>query len=70
MILQLTPERRRRVENALSEVNRKVEREMGYSEDLRNHDEVARLNEHAARLQGYLDQGFIQTRFDDVHNQA
>lgn len=61
MIFQLTETRRRRLEDALAEVDRKIEREMAYPEDLRHHDEVARLREHAARLQGYLDQGFVQT---------
>ena len=52
--LELTPERRRRIEQAMIETMNKRDKEMQISADLRHHDMVKSYNEHIAYLQGLL----------------
>lgn len=52
--MELTTERQRRIVEAIAETQRQIDREMGYSERFRKHENIARWQAHIAKLQGML----------------
>lgn len=52
--LELTPERRQRVENAIIETSEKLEYEMSFSEDLRNEEQIEFYRSHIETLEDML----------------
>ncbi|MFA4972591.1 MAG: hypothetical protein WC683_08240 [bacterium] len=54
METKLTSEQRRRVEQAIDECQRKMEKELGYSEDLQDKDMLDFYRGHIAKLMGML----------------
>ncbi len=57
MEMELTPERIRRIEQAIAETQRLIDREMTYSEEFRKLDRIATWQAHIAKLQDMLAQG-------------
>jgi hypothetical protein len=55
----LTAAHKQRTVDALDETQRKIDKEMAYSEDLRKHDEVARLEAHRDYLHATLAPGYL-----------
>jgi hypothetical protein len=51
---ELTDEKKRRINEAISETKRQIDREMAYSEEFRKHDEINRWQLHIEKLQDYL----------------
>lgn len=51
---ELTSERTRRIVDAMIETQRKMDKEMAYSEDLRNHSTIAFYRTHIAKLEAML----------------
>lgn len=54
MKMQLTPERKRRIAEAIADTQRQIDREMGYSEDMRKQDLIDGWKRHIGNLQGML----------------
>ena len=52
--IEMTEERKNRVREALAETERKLNKELGYSEDLQHKDTVNFYNGHIARLNEML----------------
>lgn len=52
--MELTPERRRRIVDAINDTQRQIDREMGYSEDLRKHGMIDGWKQHIANLQAMI----------------
>ena len=52
----LTPEHIRRVEQAKAETQRLIDKEMGYSEDLRKPIYLQGLHDHLARLERMIEE--------------
>lgn len=55
LVLEVTPEVQRRIISAINETQRNIDREMQYSEDLRDTVELSRLSAHVAYLQKMLE---------------
>jgi hypothetical protein len=51
---ELTQERRNRITSALIETAEKLDKELGYSEDLQHKDMITFYQNHIAKLQSYL----------------
>ncbi len=52
--LELTEERTSRIVDAMSETQSKLDKELAYSEDLQNKDEIERYRNHIAYLEDML----------------
>jgi len=50
MEIEITSERRQRIVSAMIETQSKLEKELGYSEDLQNKDMIEFYNGHIAKL--------------------
>jgi hypothetical protein len=51
LVLEITDERKARIVDAIKETQRQIDREMTrYSDEHRNHEAIARWNNHIARL--------------------
>lgn len=60
MKIKLTNERKMRIVREIEDCNRRIEKEMKYSEDLRHHDEISRLEDHIERIAAMLDMDEIE----------
>lgn len=54
MTLELTPERIRRIQSAITETQRLIDREMKYSEEFRNQKRIDGWKAHIEKLESYL----------------
>lgn len=52
--MELTPERKRRIEQAMIETQNKLDKELTYSEDLQHKDMIQSYQEHIEYLVGLL----------------
>ena len=52
--MELTPARTRRILEAKAETQRKLDKELGYSEDLQHAEIIAEYRQHIAHLEGML----------------
>jgi hypothetical protein len=52
--MELTTDRQRRIVEAVNDTQRQIDREMGYSEEFRKYDNIARWKQHVANLQNML----------------
>ena len=48
---ELTEEKIRRINEAIAETKRQIDREMAYSEEFRKHEEITRWQAHIAKLE-------------------
>jgi len=60
MKIKLTNERKMRIVREIEDCNRRIAKEMKYSEDLRHHDEISRLEAHIERIAAMLDMDEIE----------
>lgn len=61
MKLQITSERKKRIIQSIIDHQKVIDNEMNnYSEEFRNHDLIARYEANIKKLQGYLEQNFIE----------
>jgi len=60
----LTPEQTKRVNNEILEAQRKLNKELAYSQDLRNVNRISELQAHIVRLNNVIINGWNAPKFN------